>query len=63
MSTRGEALFKTALQVVAILGLVLIMAVILHKGYADIARLAREHAGGDFWAALARYVFKNLAGG
>jgi len=51
------------LQVVAILGLVLIFAVILHKGYADIARLAQQHAGSDFWAALARYVFKNLAGG
>lgn len=63
MSTRGEALFKSALQLVAILGLALIFAVILHKGYGDVARLAREHAGTDFWAALARYVFKNLAGG
>ncbi len=63
MSTRGEALFKSALQLVAILGLALIFAVILHKGYADIARLAQQHAGSDFWAALARYIFKNLAGG
>jgi hypothetical protein len=63
MSARSEALFKSVLQLVAILGLLLIFAVILHKGYMDIARLAREHAGGDFWAALARYVFKNLAGG
>lgn len=63
MNARGEALFKSALQILAILGLLLIFAVILHKGYADIDRLAREHAGTDFWAALARYVFKNLAGG
>lgn len=63
MSARGEALFKTALQIVAILGLALIFVVILHKGYADVSRLAQEHSGANFWGALARYLFKNLAGG
>lgn len=63
MSARGEALFKTALQIVAILGLALIFAVILHKGYVDVSRLAHEYNGADFWGALARYLFKNLAGG
>jgi len=63
MSTRAEQLFKTGMQIVAILGLVLIFAVILHKGYVDIIRLANEYHGADFWAALARYMFKNLAGG
>ena len=33
----------------------------LHKGYADVSMLAREHPGG-FWQALARYLFRNLAG-
>jgi len=63
VSARGEALFKTALQIIAILGLALIFAVILHKGYGDVSRLAQEHSGADFWATLARYLFKNLAGG
>jgi hypothetical protein len=62
VNARSEALFTTALQIVAILGLVLVFAAILHKGYADINRLAQEHSGADFWGALTRYVFKNLAG-
>jgi len=63
MSSRADSWFKTGMQVAAILGLVLIFALIAHKGYHDIARLAHEHAGGDFWLALVRYLFKNLAGG
>ncbi len=63
MSARADALFKSVMQVAAILCLALIFAVIVHKGYNDIAHLAREHSGGDFWLALVRYLFKNLAGG
>ena len=57
----GE-LAKTLFQVLAILALAAMVLVILHKGYSDIGALAQEHPR-DFWAALARYVFRNLAGG
>ncbi len=63
MSPRAEQRFKTALQLVAIGLLLLIFAVLLHKGHADVSRLAQQHSGADFWRALARQVFKNLAGG
>lgn len=63
MNARAEELFKTALQVLAIACLAAIVLVILHKGYADVSRLAREHSGLDFWSALARHVLRNLAGG
>lgn len=63
MSSRSDRWFQTGMQLAAILGLVLIFAVIAHKGFHDITRLAREHSGGDFWLALVRYLFKNLAGG
>jgi len=62
MSTRADAIFKTVLQIVAIALLSLIIAVILHKGYGDVSRLASEHSGADFWRALARHIFKNLSG-
>ncbi len=62
MSTRADAIFKTVLQTVAIGLLVLIFAVILHKGYGDVSRLASEHSGADLWRALARHIFKNLSG-
>ena len=51
------------LQVLAILLLVAIFAVLLHKGYSDVTALARENGRGEFWPALLRYVFRNLAGG
>ncbi len=63
MPSRAEALFKTVLQWLAIALLALILGVILHKGYVDVARLAEAHSGADFWRALARQVFKNLSGG
>lgn len=63
MNARADGLFQTVLQWAAIALLLLIFAVLLHKGYADVSRLAQEHSGADFWRALARYVFKNLAGG
>ena len=60
---RRDELFKTALQVVAALCLVALFSMIFHKAFTDVSALAGQHSGGDFWAALARYVFRNLAGG
>ncbi|HSX92472.1 MAG TPA: hypothetical protein VLG41_06105 [Hydrogenophaga sp.] len=57
-----DALFKTVLQVVAILGLVGLMAMVLHKAFADVSVLWQQHSGSAFWSELARYLFKNLAG-
>lgn len=62
MSPRAEERFKTALQLLAVLGLLLICAVILHKAYVDVAALAGQHSGAGFWRALARYLLRNLAG-
>lgn len=62
MSPRAGQLFKSALQLAAIALLLLIFAVLLHKGYTDVSRLAREHSGGDFWRALARYALRNMGG-
>jgi hypothetical protein len=59
---RGDELFKSLLQVLAILCLAAICLIILSKGYTDVAALAETHKG-SFWQALARYVFRNLAGG
>ena len=61
MTKNANERAKTFFQVLAILGLAAIVGVILHKGYADVSTLAREHPGG-FWQALARYLFRNLAG-
>ena len=55
--------FKSALQVLAILCGIALFSMIAHKAFVDIARLAQQHSGGDFWAALARLVLRNLAGG
>ena len=63
MTKRGEEIAKTVFQVLAIAMLAGIVAVILHKGYTDFSALARQNPGGDFWPALARYIFRNLAGG
>lgn len=63
MDKRNEERFKTVLQVIAILMLAGIVAMVLHKGYADVSALQRAHGGADFWGAFARYLFKNLAGG
>ncbi len=62
MPTDRDALFKTALQVLSILCLIGLMAMIFHKGLADLSVVWRQHSGGDFWVALARYLLRNLAG-
>jgi hypothetical protein len=63
MAKDRGGLFKSALQMLAILCLVALLAVILHKALADVSRLAQQYSGTDFWAALARQVLRNLAGG
>jgi hypothetical protein len=55
---RGAA--SAILQALAILLLVLMFSVILHKGFADVAALAQKHSGVDFWRALLRYLLANL---
>lgn len=54
--------FKTALQILAILCLVGLFAMIFHKAFADISSVWQQHSGADFWVALGRYLFRNLAG-
>ncbi|HEY0824389.1 MAG TPA: hypothetical protein VGD76_11425 [Ramlibacter sp.] len=63
MNERGEEIAKTVFQVLAIVLLAGIVLVILHKGYTDFGTLAKQNPGGDFWPALGRYIFRNLAGG
>jgi hypothetical protein len=63
MAKDRDELFRSALQVVAVLYLVALLAMILHKAIADVSRLAQQHSGADFWAALARQMLRNLAGG
>ena len=54
---------KTLLQILAILGLILIVTMILHKGSVDISALAQQYSGDEFWKALARYLLRNLGAG
>ena len=56
-------LFKTTVQVFAILCLIAIVSVVFHKAFVDVSFLAQWHSGADFWAALVRLVLRNLAGG
>ena len=54
---------KTLSQLLAILWLAFLLGMIVHKGYAEISALARQHSGEEFRLALARYFLGNLAGG
>jgi hypothetical protein len=51
------------LQKVAVLFLVVMCTLILHKGAVDISGLAAKHSGKEFWVALTRYLIGNLGGG
>lgn len=62
VGTRGEEIFKTVLQVLAILMLAGMVAMVVHKGHADMNALAAANPGEGFWKALGRYVLRNLAG-
>jgi hypothetical protein len=54
---------KSVAQVLAVVCVGVIWSIIVHKGYVDISGLADRHSGGQFWAELARYFLRNLAGG
>jgi len=56
-------IFKTVLQFVGISCLVGIVSMVFHKAFIDISALAQRYSGVDFWAALARQILRNLAGG
>jgi hypothetical protein len=62
MHNHREDFFKTVLQVVSILCLIGLLSMVFHKAWVDIAVLWQQHAGGNFLAALARYLLRNLAG-
>ncbi|MDR7095754.1 hypothetical protein [Hydrogenophaga laconesensis] len=62
MSKDASERSKTVMQVIGIAGLVGIMAMLFHKGFTDISVIWQQHSGPDFWIALARYLFRNLAG-
>ena len=51
------------LQILAVFCAIVIWAMILHKGSADISALAQKHSGGEFWVALAKYYLRNIGGG
>ena len=63
MSKDHDSPFTTALQLLAILCLIALFSMVLHKAFADLSALAQQHSGADFWAAVARHVLRNLAGG
>jgi len=54
---------KRWLQILAVFCAIVIWAMILHKGSADISALAQKHSGGEFWVALAKYYLRNIGGG
>ena len=56
-------MFESVLQVLAIACLIGLFSMVAHRAVVDIAALAQLHSGGDFWAALARHVLRNLPGG
>ena len=59
----AEEAAKTLVQTVSVLALAAILAMVAHKGYADISVIAAKHSGSDFWRELAVYLIGNLAGG
>ncbi len=62
MPRHSDDLSKTLLQIVAILVLVGLVAMVLHKAFADVSVVWQQHSGADFWKALGRYLLRNLAG-
>jgi hypothetical protein len=54
---------KDVIQILAIVWLVLMLSVILHKGFADVSHIAELHSGREFWLALARHFIATLSGG
>ena len=63
MDRPGDDAFKTLLQVIAICVGAVLVSMVLHKAFVDIAALAHKHPDEGFWLALAKYFLRNLAGG
>ena len=53
---------RNVLQALGVAGIVGLLSIIAHKGYADVTALAAKFSGQEFWLRLARYVIANLAG-
>lgn len=53
---------KDVMQVLGIACLVALVAIIVHKAVVDVAALAQQYSGGEFWTRLARYLLANLGG-
>ena len=51
------------MQLAAILGLALVVALPLHKGALDILDIAQTYPLDEFLGRVGRYLFGNLAGG
>ena len=60
MKKRGDERLKAALQVPAILCIAVLIGMVIHKAVLDVATLAYQHSGHDFWRELGRYVLRNL---
>ncbi len=63
MQNYAENAVKRLLQILAVLGMIVIWSMILHKGSADILALAQKHSADEFWVALAKYFLRNIGGG
>jgi len=63
MDSASGVSVRNVLQILAVFCAIVVLSIILHKGYAGIAALAQKYSGGEFWRALARYLMQNLAGG
>ena len=55
-------LFKTAMQILAILCLAAFFGLLVHKATGDISTLAKQYPETGFWAALGRHLLRNLGG-
>lgn len=56
-------LFKTAMQVVALLCLAAYFGLLVHKASVDLRALAEQYPGREFWPALGRHFLRSLGGG
>jgi hypothetical protein len=63
MPQSGSNAMQRWLQILAVFCAIVIWAMILHKGSADVSALAQKHSGEEFWIALAKYFLRNLGGG
>jgi hypothetical protein len=63
MSSDDAGSVKNVMQVLAIFCMIAFVSILFHKGYTDIAALAEQYSGQEFWRRLGRYLIANLAGG